>query len=169
MPTELEAVIGDERDGGTYLRAVGCKRCGHTGYDGRVGCFELLVITDELRRAFLSRKDERAITAMARASGTRLLVEDGLEKVRQGLTTGEELLRVAGRLDALSELGQRQPTGTTAAGSPAARGAVPAGGPGAGFDVRGYQELLSRWLAPLGHAPAGPEDKPAAAAVNGSA
>jgi len=169
LPTELEAVIGDARDGGTYLRAVGCKRCGHTGYDGRVGCFELLVITDELRRAFLSREDERAITAMARASGTRLLVEDGLEKVRQGLTTAEELLRVAGRLDALSELGQRQPTGTTAGGSPPARGADPADGSGAGFDVRGYQELLSRWLAPLGHARAGPEDKPAAAAVTGSA
>ncbi|HUU97938.1 MAG TPA: hypothetical protein VM487_19550, partial [Phycisphaerae bacterium] len=63
----------------------------------------------------------------------------------------------------------RQPTGTTAGGSPPARGADPADGSGAGFDVRGYQELLSRWLAPLGHARAGPEDKPAAAAVTGSA
>jgi hypothetical protein len=103
---------------------------------------------------------------MARANGARLLVEDGLEKVRQGLTTAEELLRVAGRLDALAELAKRSPTDTTAG---PARGTARAGEGEAGFDVRGYQELLTRWLAPRGRARTEPREKSTSAAVNGGA
>jgi type II secretory ATPase GspE/PulE/Tfp pilus assembly ATPase PilB-like protein len=129
--------------GGTVLEAVGCKRCGHTGYEGRLGLFELLVVTDNIRRAIVKRAPERTLVNMARANGMRLLAEDGLNKVAQGLTTVQEVLRVAGGLT----VGRTPltPRGD-AAGKRDGAGSHPVRRPTAGFDVGAYDQLLRGWL-----------------------
>jgi general secretion pathway protein E len=73
---------------------VGCERCGHTGYAGRSGVFELLVTTDAIRAQIHNRAAEADIRAAACADGMVLMREDGERLVRQGLTSREELLRV---------------------------------------------------------------------------
>jgi general secretion pathway protein E len=72
----------------------GCEACGGTGYRGRAGIFELLVLSESVKDLILSRADAGAIRAKAIAEGMRLLREDGWEKVRRGVTTIEEVLRV---------------------------------------------------------------------------
>jgi len=96
---EMRLLFGDALPQGNLKKAVGCKRCGNTGYAGRVGIFELLVITDDIRRAILARERERAYVRLARQNGMQLLIEDGLQKVADGLTTLEEVVRVAGQFD----------------------------------------------------------------------
>ena len=72
----------------------GCEACGGSGYRGRTGIFELLPITEGIKDLILFRADSGAIRAKAIAEGMRLLREDGWEKVRRGITTIEEVLRV---------------------------------------------------------------------------
>ena len=133
--------------GATLLQAVGCKRCGNTGYDGRVGVFELLVLTDELRRSILARQDERALVTLARENGMRFMAEDGLAKVRQGQTTVKELLRVAGHIDVRQDAAAEP---TRAAAITARTDLVGAAlhEPAACFDVHDYERLLAGWLRP---------------------
>jgi len=75
-------------------RAVGCEECRYTGYRGRLGIFELLLVDDAVREMVANRATAGEITEAARRHGTRLLVEDGLRKVAAGLTTLEEVTRV---------------------------------------------------------------------------
>jgi type II secretory ATPase GspE/PulE/Tfp pilus assembly ATPase PilB-like protein len=72
----------------------GCDACGGTGFRGRSGIFELLPVTDGIRELVLARADAGALRTKAAAEGMRPLREDGWEKVRQGITTIEEVLRV---------------------------------------------------------------------------
>jgi general secretion pathway protein E len=72
----------------------GCDRCRGTGYRGRIGIFELLLVDDPLRQAFLGRASYRELLETAKAGGMWTLRQDGAEKVRQGVTTPEEVLRV---------------------------------------------------------------------------
>ncbi|HWV58920.1 MAG TPA: type II secretion system ATPase GspE [Longimicrobiales bacterium] len=73
----------------------GCDACRGTGYRGRRGIYELLVMDDELRQLVQENAAAGALTRVAIARGMRLLVEDGLRLVREGVTTIEEVLRVA--------------------------------------------------------------------------
>lgn len=66
----------------------------NTGYAGRVGIYEVLVMTDAIREAVMKREDANTIRELAIKEGMVTLAEDGLEKVKQGLTTVEEILRV---------------------------------------------------------------------------
>jgi type IV pilus assembly protein PilB len=75
--------------------AVGCAACGHTGYRGRIGLFECLKLSEPLADLVARRRPTAEILAQARREGFRPLVEDGWEKVRAGLTTPEEVSRVA--------------------------------------------------------------------------
>ncbi len=138
--------------GSALLQPMGCKRCGNTGYDGRMGLFELMVVTDEMRRAIMAGKDERTLVELARQNGMRQLIEDGLAKVRRGLTTVHELLRVAGHVDIGANWAARlSPSGNSADGrdrdgsssSPREPSDI-SGTPG--FNVSGYEALLGRWL-----------------------
>jgi general secretion pathway protein E len=80
----------------THARAgAGCVACRNTGYRGRTGIYELLVMDDELRTALHQDPSARRLGAMAVGKGMRLLREDGLRLVREGVTTVEEVLRVA--------------------------------------------------------------------------
>jgi type IV pilus assembly protein PilB len=76
--------------------AVGCRRCGGTGYKGRTGLYETMPITDEIRSLVLQRASASEVAEVAVAQGMRRLREDGLDKVKQGLTTVEEVVRVTG-------------------------------------------------------------------------
>jgi type IV pilus assembly protein PilB len=73
---------------------IGCDRCDHTGYKGRVGIYELLTIDNSIRSLIRSGGSIEQIRDASRASGMRLMQEDAAEKLHQGLTTMEEILRV---------------------------------------------------------------------------
>lgn len=77
-----------------FHKAVGCERCGETGYRGRVGLYELMVITDESRQAILRRVSAAEIGHVAERSGMLRLRDEGLIKAARGLTSIEEILRV---------------------------------------------------------------------------
>ncbi len=72
----------------------GCEACGGTGFQGRAGIFELLPVTDDVKELIVSRADAGTIRARAVAGGMTLLRDDGWDKVRRGITTIEEVLRV---------------------------------------------------------------------------
>jgi type IV pilus assembly protein PilB len=77
-----------------FYKSVGCEQCNHTGYKGRIGIYEVMRVNDKLRRAVAARASEAQIRDTAVASGMITLGEDGLMKVKSGITTPEELLRV---------------------------------------------------------------------------
>jgi type IV pilus assembly protein PilB len=77
-----------------FYKSVGCDQCNHTGYRGRIGIYEVLRVNDKLRRAIAERASEAQIRDIALSSGMITLGEDGLAKVKSGVTTPEELLRV---------------------------------------------------------------------------
>lgn len=76
-------------------RGKGCVQCRGTGFRGRLGLFELLVMSDGLRDALVQRAPLAELRAIARAEGMLTLRQDGWSKVQAGLTTVEEVLRVA--------------------------------------------------------------------------
>ncbi|HBA86760.1 MAG TPA: secretion system protein E [Geobacter sp.] len=77
-------------------RGKGCDQCNKTGYHGRTGIYELFTMNEDFRHFISTAYKETELLEMARANGMRTLIEDGLEKVRLGMTTLEELLRVMG-------------------------------------------------------------------------
>lgn len=76
-------------------QAKGCPACGHTGYKGRSAIHEILVMDDDVRRLVLKHADAGVIQDQARKAGMYTLYEDGLLKALKGVTTLEEVLRVA--------------------------------------------------------------------------
>lgn len=76
------------------IEVRGCEQCAHTGYWGRSGIFEFLEIDDDIRKLILEKRDSNIMKEVARKKGMRTLREDGWLKVRQGLTTIPEVLRV---------------------------------------------------------------------------
>jgi len=80
-------------EGETLWRGKGCRKCRQTGYYGRTGLFELMVTSERIRENIMSRLAAGKILATAKAEGLRLLREDGWVKVRQGITTVEEVTR----------------------------------------------------------------------------
>ena len=76
-------------------RSTGCHECLNTGYQGRTGIFELMVMTDDLKNFILTSSDSNQIRKRALESGEMMtLRQDGLQKVMAGLTTLEEVFRV---------------------------------------------------------------------------
>jgi type IV pilus assembly protein PilB len=75
---------------------VGCVRCNHTGYRGRLGIYEVMPIDDGLRRLILGKGSADEMRDYAREHGMSTMREDGLEKIKDGVTSVAEVLRVAG-------------------------------------------------------------------------
>jgi type IV pilus assembly protein PilB len=73
---------------------VGCSRCNHTGYKGRTGIYEVMTLTDAIRAMTIERASSDVIRQAAVEDGMRLLRQDGLEKVRLGITSIAEVSRV---------------------------------------------------------------------------
>jgi type II secretory ATPase GspE/PulE/Tfp pilus assembly ATPase PilB-like protein len=76
------------------VKSVGCKRCNKTGYLGRTGIFELMIMTPEIKELILKEAPDDQLEKLARKQGMRLLLVDALYKVAAGLTTEEEIKRV---------------------------------------------------------------------------
>jgi len=79
----------------TFYRGKGCETCSDTGYFGRTGLFELMVVDKELRSLIHAGKSSDVLREASQKAGMKTLWEDGLEKALQGLTTIEEVKRVA--------------------------------------------------------------------------
>ena len=92
---QLVALLAQEPVGRvTLMRGRGCQTCRDTGYKGRTGIFELLPLTEPLKRAILDGAGTAELRERARDEGTTTLRGDGWRKVRAGITTVEEVLRV---------------------------------------------------------------------------
>ena len=95
---ELLQEIGYRSDGGYgtdhFFEGRGCERCSQTGYTSRIGIYELMLMNDELRKLTVGKADSNVIRQKALESGMRALRDDGWIKVRQGITTIAEVLRV---------------------------------------------------------------------------
>ncbi len=96
-PTERENTIFMQRGMKIerIMRGKGCGNCNMTGYKGRIAIHEMLVVDELIRKMIMNNKPVSLIREHAIKKGTIFLVDDGLLKVRQGLTTTEEVLRVA--------------------------------------------------------------------------
>ena len=78
----------------TFYRGIGCTACSQTGYHGRTGIYELLVMDDEIRRLIGAKADAAAVKQAAVAKGMITLKDDGADKVFHGITTTEEVMRI---------------------------------------------------------------------------
>ncbi len=81
----------------TLERGRGCAVCRYTGYRGRTGLFELLLVTDEIKQALLKSPNGGALREIAQSQGMTTLRQDGWRKVQAGITTVEEVIRVTDR------------------------------------------------------------------------
>jgi type IV pilus assembly protein PilB len=77
-------------------KAKGCKRCGYSGYKGRIGIYEAMLVSDEIRELTIERSSAEQIRSVAIQQGMRALQEDGIDKVRMGVTSIQEIARVTG-------------------------------------------------------------------------
>ncbi|HEU5298980.1 MAG TPA: ATPase, T2SS/T4P/T4SS family [bacterium] len=90
----LQSAVQESLADRSFHQAVGCPQCRHTGYLGRTGIFEVLVVTDAVRNLVLARASAADLSDAARAEGMVSMRADGLLKAMRGLTTVEEVLRV---------------------------------------------------------------------------
>jgi general secretion pathway protein E len=88
-----QQVLGEQRE--EFVYGAGCKACVYTGYLGRTGIFEILMITDSLRQMIVDRAPSSLIRAQAIKEGLVNIAQDGMLKVKQGITTPYEVLRNA--------------------------------------------------------------------------
>jgi type IV pilus assembly protein PilB len=83
-----------DRDDVVLYRAKGCSRCNSTGYKGRLGLYEVMIVSEAIRRLTVERKSADEISRVAAAEGMKSLREDGIDKVLLGMTSVEEIARV---------------------------------------------------------------------------
>jgi general secretion pathway protein E len=91
-PSILPNPAGAGSDALTFYRHNGCDACSNTGYRGRIGIFELMIIDEPVRREILNNSDSQTIQRAAQHQGMRLLREDGARQVVAGVTSVEEVL-----------------------------------------------------------------------------
>lgn len=89
----VKRLLGDKTEFRAY-QGKGCPVCHQTGYLGRVGAFEVMVLTSSIKELIIAKASEEEITKKAVEEGMTTMMEDGLEKVFQGITSLEEVLRV---------------------------------------------------------------------------
>lgn len=88
-------VVNREKQEITFYHGKGCTRCFQTGYRGRIGIFEILALSPAISQMIAQRSSAQAILQKAREEGMTTMMEDGVEKAGQGVTTLEEVIRVA--------------------------------------------------------------------------
>src|SRR6202011_2500206 len=97
-----------------WVAGRGCEECAQSGYKGRLAIHEILHVNEEVRELISGRASEQAIRKAARQAGMRTLVEDGIAKAAEGLTTLDEVFRVVSRTDSRDG----EPEGRTVKTSP---------------------------------------------------
>ncbi len=93
-PDEVIVLETSKDDCPSIRRGSGCEKCGNTGYRGRVGLYELLRMSDSIRHHIASGADANVIREQAISEGMETLRQDAIEKLKAGLTTPEEVVRV---------------------------------------------------------------------------
>jgi type IV pilus assembly protein PilB len=78
-----------------FFKGTGCMACGGTGYKGRTGIFEIIEVSDKIRRLVLASADSKVIQIEAKKAGMRTFFEDGFDKAMKGITSVHEVLRVS--------------------------------------------------------------------------
>jgi type II secretory ATPase GspE/PulE/Tfp pilus assembly ATPase PilB-like protein len=78
-----------------FFKPVGCDECGNTGYKGRLPIFEVMQMTEDMAKLTMERSDTTQLKKQAQKDGMTLLIEDGIRKIKEGLTTVEEVLSVS--------------------------------------------------------------------------
>jgi len=91
-PPTLPDPAGADSGKLTFYHHAGCDVCSNTGYRGRIGIFELMMIDEPVRREILNNSDAKTIQRVAQQQGMRLLREDGARQVVAGITSVEEVL-----------------------------------------------------------------------------
>ena len=79
-----------------FHKGVGCRRCRNTGYAGRIGVHEILVVNDELRDAVVAGESIGELRRIGSNNGMITLRHDGFRKVHEGITTIEEIMHISG-------------------------------------------------------------------------
>jgi general secretion pathway protein E len=87
-------ILSDAGNPRVLYKAQGCPACQHTGYQGRTGIYELMLIDDDIRQLVLKNVDSSTIKRQAEARGMVTLLEHGAYKVARGITTAAEVLSV---------------------------------------------------------------------------
>lgn len=77
-----------------FYSGTGCAKCNNTGYIGRIGIYEVLLMDDDVRAAVVRKASADEIKTIAIKNGMTTMVEDGIGKAMAGITTIEEILRV---------------------------------------------------------------------------
>ncbi|MFC1608710.1 GspE/PulE family protein [Patescibacteria group bacterium] len=102
--SEINNLLGSEKsfvdnseEDVTLYKGNGCYMCGHTGYQGRVAVMEIIRATSEMRDLILKNPSSGQIWELAKSQGSLSMFDDGVEKIKAGVTTIEELLRVVPR------------------------------------------------------------------------
>lgn len=95
LPIRALELLGRQQKTLRMYRGAGCPLCKFSGYLGRVGIFEMLEVTPEIKKLIMDRSTADDISAMAKKQGMKSMFEDGVDKVIQGVTTVEEVYRVA--------------------------------------------------------------------------
>jgi len=103
-----------------FYKGVGCRKCRNTGYSGRCGVHELLMIDDRLRDGIVGNMSILDLRRIALAAGMITLQHDGFRKVREGLTTIEEIIHVTGDIVGLHDRKVEQSEETAATSAVAA-------------------------------------------------
>ncbi|MEI6221575.1 MAG: GspE/PulE family protein [bacterium] len=95
LPKKILDTYFGKKEQITFYKGVGCSSCQGTGYIGRSAICEVMEVTKEIQDAVVGRQSADDIKALAQSQGMKTMLEDGIEKVQRGLTTIEEVLRVA--------------------------------------------------------------------------
>lgn len=97
---EIKAVLSDlapdlKEETAKLYKGQGCEECGHSGYFGRIGIFEVLPVSEKIAKLVLQKSDAATIEKQAKEDGMITMKQDGYQKVLEGITTIDEILRVA--------------------------------------------------------------------------
>jgi type II secretory ATPase GspE/PulE/Tfp pilus assembly ATPase PilB-like protein len=111
---EIARTYPDRMANAVFYKARGCALCNFTGYHGRKALFEMMVIDDDLRSMIAHQEASGAVRLKAIKNGLITLRQDGWSSVLDGITTIEEVLRVAHRVEATTYLGARKGMGQNA-------------------------------------------------------
>ena len=94
QPDRMDMPPDFDYDGRPLFRGRGCRECRNSGFRGRLGVFELLVMNDEVRELIMERASSSRVIEAGKRNGLKLLREDGWQKVRDGITTVDEIVRL---------------------------------------------------------------------------
>jgi len=138
-----------EKENISLYRGRGCEQCKGTGYRGRTGIFELMLVDDELKELIIGEASTVALRKKAQEKGMRLLSEDGVSKVLEGITTVEEVARVCEEQADMRPMPQGE---TAALVEPAAKSSVskeiniPREVEMKSRELQEYQKRIANWL-----------------------